>query len=57
MGAKDIQNIEDRGVCLRYDGKECLIEVGSNPLVRIAYGEELDVNAEYNAANKAVKGF
>lgn len=55
MGAKDIENIEDRGVCFIYDGKEYLIEVGSYPLVRIAYGEELDVNADFNAANKAVK--
>lgn len=55
MGAKDIENIEDRGVCFRYDGKEYLIEVGSFPLIRIAYGEELDVNADFNAANKAVK--
>ena len=55
MGAKDIENIEDRGVCFRYDGKEYLIEVSSYPLIRIAYGEELDVNVDFNAANKAVK--
>ena len=55
MGVKDIENVEDRGICFRYDGKDYLIEVGSYPLIRIAYGEELDVNADFNAANKAAK--
>lgn len=55
MGAKDIENIEDRGVYFRYEGKDYLIETGSYPLIHIAYWEELDNNADKNAASQAGK--